>query len=419
MDGMSRPLQDATQREQRRARRARWRLVKRILGVLAALAIVGMLVLAWMPKPLSVEAAKASRGPMRVTVDEDGRTRVKDRYVVSAPLTGNLARIELRAGDKVKEGTVLARIVPLSSPLLDDRSRGSAEARVAAATASREQAKAQIQRAEASLEFAKQDVERERSLRATQSIPQVELDRAEVNARTLTAELASAQFGERVAQYELRVARSALGRIQNRGKADPSEQMEVPSPIDGLVLKIIQQSEGVVQAGTALLELGNPRALEIAVDVLTSDAVRIRPGAPVSIERWGGEPLSGHVRMIEPSAFSRVSALGVEEQRVNAIVDVDAPYERWMALGDGYRVETRIVVWEASDVLAVPASAVFRHGDEWAAYAVEGEVAHLHKVTLGQRDALRVQIVAGLEDGQRVVLHPSDRVVDGVRVAVQ
>ncbi len=418
MDMQSRTAELSSKRETQRARRTLHRRLKRAVGGIAALGVLAMLILAWMPKAVGVEVARASRGPMRVTVDEDGRTRVKDRYVVSSPLLGSVARTSLHPGDMVKQATVLARIVPLSSPLLDDRSRGSAEAKVAAATAAREQAKAQIERAKVALGFAKQEAERQRSLRAKDTISQVELDRSEVNLRTLAAELASAEFGARVADYDLRMANATLGRIRSRGKGDASEQMEIPSPIEGMVLKVIQQSEGVAQAGTALVELGDPRALEIAVDLLTSDAPRVRPGALVSIDRWGGEALKGRVRLVEPSAFTRVSALGVQEQRVNAIIDLETPYEVWAALGDGYRVETHIVVWEASDAVAVPASAVFRRGEEWAAFVVEQGLARLRVVKLGQRDSLRVQIESGLEDGQQVVLHPSDAVVDGAKVDV-
>jgi HlyD family secretion protein len=214
------------------------------------------------------------------------------------------------------------------------------------------------------------------------------------------------------------MAQAALGRLKGESKND-DDQLIVPSPIEGRVLKVIQESEGVVQAGTPLLELGDPKALEIAVDVLTSDAVHIAPGAEASIERWGGEPLKGRVRMVEPSAFTRVSSLGVEEQRVNAVIDLEPDYDHWKALGDGYRVEARIVVWRGKNVLKVPTSSVFRHGDGWATFVVSDGVASLRPVEIGRRTGTHVQVVTGVAAGEQVVKHPSDRVVDGAEVEVR
>jgi HlyD family secretion protein len=417
MDMQTHVAKTCRRREETRTRPpARRRWLKRGLGIALGLALCALLALAWLPEPVSVETAKAARTPLRVTVDEDGRTRVKNRFVVSAPLSGNLARQELKAGDRVTRGAAVARIVPLSSPLLDYRSRESAEAKVAASTAARDQARAQVERARAALNYAEQDVERQRRLRAKGAITQNELDRLELNVRTLTAELSATEFGARVAESDLKMASAALVRFRNGGQADAHEQLEIGSPIDGRVLKINQANEGVVQSGTALLELGDPHELEVVVAVLTTDAQTIEPGARVILDRPESEPLRGRVRSLEPSAFTRVSALGIEEQRLNIIVDIESPPSEWAALGDGYRVAAHTVIWEAADVLTVPASAVFRRGDDWAVFAVDGEVARLQKLELGKRDSLRVQVVSGLRADQRVVLHPSDQVVDGARI---
>ncbi len=390
-------------------------LLRRGVLLLVALGALGAIVMAWMPKPIPVELTEAKRGPLLVTVDEDGRTRVKDRYVVSAPLMAHLARIDLNAGDMVEPGRVLARFVPIAPPLLDERTRVQAEARVAASSAARKQGEATVQRVRNAHAFALREVERQRGLIGSGATAASVLERAELEERSLREELASAEYGVRVADNDLRMAEAALGRLGGNRKAD--EQLDLTAPMKGRVLRVLQQSEGVVQPGTPLLELGDPAALDIVVDVLTSDAVHVKAGAPVQIERWGGEkPLRGHVRVVEPGAFTRISSLGVEEQRVNVVIDLDEPREVWAALGDGFRVEAKIVIWEGADVLSVPASAVFRRGESWALFKVEGGVAKETKVHVGHRNAERVEIRSGLNAGDKVVAHPSERLSDGLAV---
>lgn len=390
----------------------RW--LKRLLLLALALGGAALIVLALLPRPVPVDVAIVEQGMMTVTVDEDGQARVKDRHTVSPPLGGRLARIELDPGDEVKQGDVLARIVPLEPPLLDARTRGSAEARVAASSAAKRQTAAQIARAEAALQFAKTEAVRARSLKAEGALSGQQLEQALLTERTATADADSARFGQRVAEFELQMAMSALGRLDK--SKDATEQFIVPSPITGRVLNVLSKSEGVVQPGTPLLEVGDPSALEIVIDVLTVDAVKIAPGAHVTVDRWGGPPVEGRVRIIEPSAFTRMSALGVEEQRVNAVIDIVAPRAEWQTLGDGYRVEARITVWHKDDAIKVPASAVFRQGDGWAVYRVDGKLARLQAVTIGERTASDVQIVEGIEAGAKVVLHPSDRIRDGIEI---
>jgi HlyD family secretion protein len=403
-------------RNNRALRRTASKWIKRVLLAAFGLGLLAMIVFAWLPKPVAVETALAAKGKLVVTVDEDGRTRVKDRYVISAPLMGNVARVELRPGDSVKQGDVLARLVPLTAPLLDARTKKEAEARVSASGAARLQAKAQIRRAEATLEYAKKQAKQTRELVKKGVVAEAEADRANLEERSREAELTSAKFGAKVADHELSMARAALGAFSAPGKVPSGDQMVVPSPVAGRVLKVIQESEGVVQAGAPLVEVGDPSALEIVVDVLTSDAVRIPAGARVLIERWGGETLHGRVRLVEPSAFTRLSALGVEEQRVNAVIDLDEPYAKWKALMDGYRVEAKIIVWQGDDVVKVPSSALFRSGDGWAVFVTRDGRAVTTSVQLGQNNGLEAQILEGLAAGDRVVVHPSDRVADGVRV---
>lgn len=385
----------------------RW--VKRV--VIGVLVVGGVLALgsSMAEKPVEVDLARVERGPLVVTVDEDGRARVRDRYVVSAPASGHLARIELEPGDPVEPGTVLARMVPAASPLLDPRSRSTAEARVAAAAAAEERAGAAVERAEAAARFAEVEARRFASLAEEGVIAARELEQVRLQERTAKAELASARFAHQAARHELQMARASLGRTGGPG----GDGIAIRSPVAGRVLEVRVESEGTVSLGTPLVEVGDPDGLEIVVDVLTQEATEIAEGAPARIERWGGGPLKARVRRVEPSAFTRVSALGVEEQRVDVVLDLSEPAP---GLGDGYRVEARIVVWSADDALSIPASAVFRDGDGWAVFRVENAKAKLTAIGVGRRTGRKVQIIEGLAPGDRVVLHPSDAVRDGVAV---
>jgi HlyD family secretion protein len=379
------------------------------------LAVVALIVVAWLPNPIEVEVATVTRGPLVVTVNEDGRTRVKDRYIVSAPVTGNLARHELEAGDAIEEQQVLARLVPLPPPLLDARTRAEAKARVDAAMAALRQAEATVKRARFQRDFEKQEYDRVLAVVQQGGLAKSDADRAVSTYRSSEEDLHSAEFGARVADHQLELARTALSQLSV--KAEDTEQLEIKSPVAGQVLRVFQESEGVVQSGTPILEVGDPAALEIVVDVLSQDATRIPARAPTLIERWGGKnPLHGHVRVVEPSAFTKISALGVEEQRVNVIVDLDDDRTLWSTLGDGYRVEARISVWEGRDVLKVPASAVFRSEEAWATFVVEGGTAVLRRVDIGESNGLETEVLSGLQEGDTVIAYPSDSVRDGVSV---
>ena len=404
-------LVPTSRRRRRLAPGVKWGLL-----AAAAVALAFAIAQAFTPEPVAVEVGVVSRGPLRVTVNEDGRTRVADRFVVTAPLAGTLARIELQPGDTIRRGEPVARIVPLPSPLLDPRSRAEAEARVSAAVSGRRQAQAAAAGARAAAEQAGRDAARERMLLSGGATAARSAEEADLAERMRREELASAEFGVTIADAELQLARAALRRFADPAAAG-NQQFVVQAPVDGRVLRVIQESEGAVAAGTPLLEMGDPQAIESVVDVLSTDAVKVTPGATVYLEGWGGDSvLTGHVHRVEPSAFTRVSALGVEEQRVNVVVHFDGPPARWGTLGDGYRVEARIVVWEDDDVLQVPAGAVFRHGDGWAVYVVEGGRARLQPVTLGRRSEAAAQVLGGIADGAPVVLYPGDAVRDNQRV---
>jgi HlyD family secretion protein len=378
--------------------------------VVAAIAAVAM----W-PEAMEVAVGRAERGPMQVTVDEDGETRVRDRFRVTAPVSGRVQRIEIEPGDTVVAGkTVLARITPAESPLLDARTRGELQAAVDAATAAVGQARAERQRAATALERARSTLRRQQELMKAGAISSDDLESAETALASAEDGLRAAEFTERRAESELQLARARLSAPSASGRS-----VDVLSPVDGTVLRRLRESEGVVPVGEPLLEIGEPGRMEIVADLLSTDAVRVSPGAAVLIEQWGGgHTLHGRVRRVEPSGFMKVSALGVEEQRVNVVIDFTNHAEA-VRLGDGYRVEVRIVLWQEADVLKVPVGALFRQGDGWAVFVVEDEHVRRQAVQLGQRNENEGQIVSGLEADATIVLHPPDTLTDGTRVIVK
>jgi len=383
------------------------------VGVLAAAALV---FLAVRPRPQPVDVGQVHRGPLRVTVDEDGKVRVQERHVVSSPLAGTLTRPDLKAGDPVQADAVLARLVPVAPPLLDARTRAEVEARARSAADAVRQAEATLARARNALELAEREAARAQNLARAGSIAQEALDRAEFERAARAREVEMAARGADVARHDLDVARAAL--LQTRGGGRSSDpEWTVTSPVRGVVLRVLQESEGVVQPGTPLFELGDMDALEVVADLLTTDAVAVRPGAEVLIERWGGDrTLHARVRRVEPSAFTKVSALGVEEQRVNVIADLTDPAPARAGLGDGYRVQVRIVTVDVPDALLVPVAATFRQGKGWAVFVVEDGRARLRAVELGRRNDTDAEVRSGLTAGQTVVLYPGETLRDGVRV---
>ena len=389
----------------------------RIGITLLALAVAGGLVYGFLPRAVPVELVPVARGPLSVTVEEEGKTRVRERYVVSAPMTGYVRRIDLRVGDAVKAGQVVAAIEPSRAVALDPRSRAQATAQVKAADAAVAAARESARAAAAQAELARQELERSEALRKSNFIAEQALDRARTEvARSQAARLA-AEHAANVARFELDVARAALARTAGLQAGGPGETIDVRAPVDAQVLKLARESEGAVQAGQPLLEIGNPETLEVEVEVLSTQAVKIAPGSRVLFDRWGGDTLlQGAVRIVEPTGFTKVSALGVEEQRVRVIVDFTSNRDQWRRLGDGYRVEARFVIWEGGDVLQIPAGALFRDRDGWAVYAVEAGRARMKAVQIGQRAGLVAEVKAGLAVGESIVNHPDDKIRDGVKV---
>ena len=394
--------------------------------VLIVLAAIGW---SFLPQPLGVDMATIQRGPLQVTVDEDGKTRIKEPYVVSAPLAGRLQRIVLEPGDAIERGhTVLARIEPQAPSLLDARTVAEAAAKVKAAEAALYRAQAVLRRSQLELEHAETEFARASKLGAS-AVSEQELDEAEVFFRTRSEEYRSAKFAEDIARFELEMAQAALLRSQPEevraveSSTDIISQtaqpiLEICSPITGRVLRRFQESARVVTAGSELLEVGDSGDIEVEVDVLSRDAYRIKPGQRVFLEQWGGdEALKGVVRLIEPAGFTKISALGVEEQRVNVLVDFTDPPAQRPPLGDGYRVESRIVVWEEADVMKVPTSSLFRHEDHWAVFVVSQEGrARRRLIEIGHRSGLEAEVIDGLSENEVVIVHPSDQITDGLQV---
>lgn len=396
-------------------------LLRRFIYLLGAIGIVGAVVYGFLPQPVDVDTAIVSRGSMMVTVDDDGRTRIREKYIVSAPLSGRLLRIEMEPGDRAEaKTTLLATIAPSDPELLDARALAEADARKNAAEAALSQADPMLAKARVELEFAETELGRKRRLRTENAISDDLLEDAELAYRTRLEAFRSANFAQEIAAYELKQAEAALIRTRPEKEGElPNEwHFEIRSPIAGSVLRVMQESSAVVTAGMPLLELGDPSDLELEIDVLSSDAVAIRPGHRVIIEHWGGEkPLEGIVKLVEPAAFTKISALGVEEQRVWVIADIVNPPEERPTLGDGYRIEARVVTWEGNDVLQVPTSALFRDKENhWALFQVVQNVVKQSKVTIGKTNGLQAEVLDGIDEDAVVIIHPSDQVADGVQI---
>ena len=371
----------------------------------------------FVPKPEFVETAEVSQGYMKVAIYEDGKTRVMNRYVISVPVAGFTPRIKFDVGDSVSKGQMITELEPLRSNVLDPRSRAEANARIAAAEAKLRAAMENTHVAKVSDEFAKKELERARLLFEDLLITEEDLDEVETESRQAEATLRSFEFAVDVARHEKSAARTALEFSAANELNSYEEKVTIKSPINGRILKINHESEGVVREGQALIEIGDLQVLEIVTDVLSADAVRITSGTPVLIERWGGEkPLKGLVRVVEPVGFTKISALGVEEQRVLVISDIVSPPEKWEQLGDGYRVEVSFILWEDENVLQIPTSAIFRLEDEWAVFVISKKKAQIRMVKVGYINGMTAQIVSGIAKGDTVIIHPDSSIKDGSRV---
>ena len=390
---------------------------RRVFVISVAAIVVLALVYGFIPKPIPVDTATVSRGPLRVTVEEEARTRVRDRFVISAPVQGFLRRIELDAGDLVKKGQQVAALDPARSTVLDPRSRAEGEAAVAAAQAALETAKEKARAASADAEYSRQRLARVKELFDGGYVSKDDYDQAEAAAKKANAVRDSSDSAAGTAKADLDRAKSVLRYSGARYQGGAGESVIVRSPVAGTVLKLHRQSEGVVNVGEPLLDIGDPRNLEVKSEVLSAQAVKIGTGTRVLFERWGGpQVLEGRVRVVEPAGFTKVSSLGVEEQRVLVIIDLTSASGVWQGLGDGYRLDATFVLWEENSVLQVPESALFRKGDGWALFTIEDKRAKLREVNVGRRSGIAAQIISGIPEGAVVIAHPDDTIREGVKV---
>ncbi|MCU7812078.1 MAG: HlyD family efflux transporter periplasmic adaptor subunit [Candidatus Thiodiazotropha sp. (ex Notomyrtea botanica)] len=396
---------------------AHWKRI--LLWTLLGLILLSTLVWAFIPKPVAVDLLTLTPGELVVTVDEEGETRVQDVFVLSAPISGRAMRIDADVGDEVVANeTLVAEIEPIDPTLLDPRSEAQARADIRAAEANRILAEAAVKEAKVELEFALSELRRARSLRKEAVISARELESAERTQQTRQAALETAVATRQARQAELERARAELiSPTESRKKSEDCQCVPITSPVDGRILMILHKSEGVVSAGEPLVEIGDPRKLEIVADLLSTDAVKVEPGQTVIIENWGGEAaLSGTVRRVEPYGFTKVSALGIEEQRVNVIIDFTTPKAQWTRIAHGYQVDVRIILWQGSDVLKLPLTALFRDGKNWAVFIEQQGIASQRRVEIGRRTGLEAEIIQGLSAGERIVAHPSDKIAEGIAI---
>ncbi len=391
------------------------KLHNKILLALAVLGLAALVAWALQPQPVAVETAAVTRGAFELTVAEDGKTRVRDRYVIAAPLAGRVARIRLEPGDTVRLGQVVAQLTPTAPAFLDARSAREVQERVGAAQAQLARARAETLKVLAQRDQARADLERQAKLAAGGFVSPTAREQAALALRTAERSVEAARFAEDAAGHDLAQARAALARYQS---GDPTAKWEVTSPVNGSVLKVVQKSESPVALGAPLLEVADARSLEAVVDVLSQDAVAIRPGMAARVELGQGvAPLRALVRLVEPAAFTKVSALGVEEQRVNVVLDFPGPLDSVWTIGDGFRVEAQIVTLRIEDAVKAPVGALFRDGAGWAVFVAEGEHAARRAVTVAHRNGLEAMVEAGLKPGERVIVYPSDALRDGALIA--
>jgi len=382
----------------------------RIVYFLLTLGVVTLVVVAFLPAPIQVETVRATRGPLRVTVDEEGEARAHDRFVVAAPIAGRLSRLELHDGDPVSLNQVVAVINPVP---IDQRERAELTARVQSAEALKRSADQAVEHTRADHEQTIRDLRRAENLVESGVISRQSLEQAK-NAESISKnELEAARFKAQAAASEVSVAKAGLIAVESE-QSGPSRLVTLRSPVRGRVLRVIEKSERVVTSGTPIITVGDPSKLEVVVDLLSTDAVKVKQGAIMLLENWGGEAaLRARVRTVEPSAFTKVSALGIEEQRTNIVGDfVDPPGP----LGDGYRVEARIIIWEAESVWKVPSSALFRHGDGWSVFVVENGKAIRRDVEIGHRSQFEAEVLSGINEGAPIIVHPTNQIGDGAKV---
>ncbi|MBN1365137.1 MAG: efflux RND transporter periplasmic adaptor subunit [Syntrophaceae bacterium] len=390
-------------------------LRRRIFIISVVVVVTILLVYGFLPKTLDVDIVSVTRGPLQITIEEEGRTRLKDRFTISAPTAGYMRRVNFKVGDAVKKCQIVAVLEPLQSQALDPRSRASAQSSVTSAEASVKSAVERERVASADAAYAEQRLERLKALYEKGSISKDQFDQINSEAQKARALQLSATAEVNVAKSEMEKARVTLQNFSAVRENDNA--VDVTSPVSGAVFKVYQESEGAVDTGQPLIDIGDAGNLEVRVEVLSSDAVKIKKGTKVLFKRWGREePLTGKVRLVEPAGFTKISSLGVEEQRVLVIVDITSPPEKWRVLGDGFRMEAHFIIWEGENILHIPESALFRSGKDWAVFVAENGEARKRIVEIGQRNGMNAEIVSGLRENEKVLVYPDDNISEGTKI---
>jgi HlyD family secretion protein len=392
-------------------------LRRKILVISVILIVAILLIYGFLPKTQTVDIVSVTRGPLQITIEEEGRTRLKERFTISAPMAGYMRRINVKVGDPVNKGQIVAVLEPLQSQSLDPRSRATAQASVTSADATLMAAIERERVAKADAGYVEKRLERLRALYAKGSIAKDQFDQIDSEAQKARAMQNSAAAEVNVAKSELERAKITLHNFTVVKRNGKNDAVAVSVPLSGAVFKVYRESEGAVNIGEPLIDIGDVKNLEVRVEVLSSDAVKIKKGTPVLFKRWGrDEPLTGIVRLVEPAGFTKISSLGVEEQRVLIIVDITSPPQKWNILGDGFRMEAHFIIWEEKNILQVPTSALFRSGTGWAVFVAEKGKARKRLVEVGQRNGLAAEILSGLKEKEKVVAYPEDSISDGTKI---
>jgi HlyD family secretion protein len=392
-------------------------LRRKIFIISIALIVMGLIIYGFLPKTQLVDLVSVTRGPLQITIEEEGRTRLKERFTISAPTAGYMRRINAKVGDPVKKGQVVAVLEPLQSQALDPRSRAAAQASVSTAESSLKAAIERERVTTADAVYTEQRRERLKVLYDKGSISKDQFDQTDSEAQKASALQRSAAAEVNVARSELERTKINLQNFADFKRGDKHDAVEVASPLSGAVFRVYRESEGAVNIGEPLIDIGDPGKMEVRVEVLSSDAVKIKKGTEVLFKRWGNdEPLTGRVRLVEPAGFTKISSLGVEEQRVLVIAEISSPPDKWQALGDGFRMEAHFIIWEGENILQIPSSALFRWGKKWAVFVAEKDKARRRVVEVGQRNGLAAQIISGLKENEKLLAYPDDAISEGTKV---
>lgn len=393
----------------------------RYLSIIGLVVVLLIVVWIFLPAPVQVEVGAVVRGPFEQRVIEDGKTQAKDIYHIYSPVHASMLRVPFKAGARVKEGERLVSMVPATSALLDVRAEQTLQARLDAAKAELKSAEVLAERAKVAFETATSDFKRNKALQKKGFVSESELEHIASDVGIKHREYESAKYNVEVAQHEVERSEAAIKRFKDQllPQIKSGNVLELTSPVDGQIVRLLRESAGSVDAGEEIMQVADVRNLEVTVDLLSTDAVIVPYRATAWITRWGGEkPLKGVVRLVEPGGYTKISSLGVEEQRVDVLIDFVSPYEEWKSLGVGFQVDAEIVVYSTNDALLVPVSSLFRNGDKWAVFVVDNGRAKLTNIEISWRNPNYAVVEKGLKEGQKVIIYPGDRIYDGVRVRV-